>query len=1202
MYNRISIVEVEPTVLFSAGEPLRQLAYLKLRNYGDGDIEILIRVNVEGIDRSPVSEATVKAGDNSIDIWIPDMKTPKEVTIQVTDKNSSFPAACWQGVWQPQRKWKIYLIKASHYDLGYDGRVDHMQAQAADYLDLAKRLCADKAQAHEWHYHLEHMGFIRSYERERKESEYRELIEKYLKTGLMTLLGNPSGPHWHWMDYEQIARASYPARREMKDRFGLEVESIAIVDNTSGSWAAYQAFARSGFKYVFRMANPFRSPGSFKDLGLPKIFRLECPNGKDKILFCLMDVYCEDLWIGQAGGYLSSYVGTASRELSGYLKKVESGDIFGEYPYDTLVVSNYIDWDIPHEDERILAKWRKEWRYPEIHLEDAGKALSNIEENYGDVIPVLRGDTNNCTGDYSSIDPLSQGIKRRTARMLPFLEGLYSIAARLDPQIQYPGKAFNDFYINLVEYDEHCWPTMLPGNDMNIFNTSIVKIHQAKKVHSKVTEMLNKPMAVILGNSSGLNELCTKGTVFTVWNSLAHPRSDLVRFHAGASFDEQIKACRFPAITIDDANTGNFFPAQMLETGEISFVARDIPAYGFKTFSARVQDISGDRNGSLPELSANENNEEITVQNRFYKLVVNKTSGKVVALEDRRSGRSLLDPQAPYAFNQWLRVSTGEFTYDITSKELDIRPIGSSTARLGPVGPVAAQVVVETGDKDIGARIITTYTLYKDLDRLDVSNKALRMDFLNTPAKDRYKENIFVSFPFNIEKPEFRVEHSTGTVNPETDLLPSVRDFMILNRWVDVSNGEYGITMVSHEAAAIHLGKIMYNQFSAGYMPEKSHIYSYVWSNRMAGLTALGLEDYRAELSYSIRSHEGDWVKGRAATFGWGQASPPTAVIMSPAESGIREGKQREYENFRSFVSIDCENIQMTVLKRAEKPGGGFVLRMVETEGRDCPGARIKISFMPVEKAWLCDMVENDMEELHVKNDIIELPIGSYDMATIRFTGVDESFVDLKHVDAKELGDSKIQLDWEYENEVPDYTSGVNVYRSEDPGFTPTIHTLAAYTEKRQYIDKSLKPGCTYYYHVAPANRDNGQGNLYGPVSARTTLENRTPPSPVEDLGVIPMDMDRLAVYWRRNPEPDVACYRVYRGDTPDFRIFAGNLIAVVEPDKYWYQTYMDTGLSAGATKYYKVFPVDYAGNVQQVSACVSGSTPLRERFPESRY
>jgi alpha-mannosidase len=1286
MNKRLHILEVRPTVLFAASEPLKQLAYLELRNSGECDLIVQIRVDMDGTRQNTVSEETVRPGDNKIDIWIPDTEIPVNINIQVADKSNSFPAANWQGVWKPQRKWKIYIIKSSHYDLGYDGRVDHMQAEAADYLDLAKRLCADRAQAHEWHYYLENMGFIRAYERERKEKELRNLIDGYLKTGLMTLLGNPSGPHWHWLDYEQIARSSYPARREMKDRFGLDVQSVAIVDNTNGSWAAYQALAKSGFKYVFRMSNPFRSPGSIRELGIPKIFWIVGPNGRDKILCCLMDLYGEGFWIGQAGGYAGDYIGLAARELSEYLQKIECGALYGEYPYDALVVSNYVDWEIPHEDERILAKWRKVWSYPEIHLDNAGKAMSHINEKYHDIIPVLKGDTNNCCSDYTSIDPLSQGIKRCTARMLPFLEGLYTIAAKLDSGIQYPGKIFNDLYINLVEYDEHCWPTMLPVNDMNIFNTNIVKTHQIKRINSKVMELMKKPMSVILDKCSvssevldevsgrvsdecsNSSEFSPNGTALTVWNSLVHPRSDLVRFSADGSLSELIKTCRCPVISIIDGHTTDSYSAQLLETGEIVFAAMNIPAFGYKNFSVIVGDLYEDlhedlhepkskshmgyncngpnepgdnsllkkKNVDSLELSAIEKDDEIIMQNKYYKLVINKASGKVTVLDDRRLGRSLIDLNAPYGFNQWLHVTTGE-KYNINIKELKVEAIGSSTARLGQVGPVMAQVIVETEDTDLGAEIITTYTLYRELDRLDISNKALHMDFLHTPAKDRYKENIFVAFPFNIDKPEFRVEHSTGTINPETDLLPSIRDFMTLNRWVDVSNGEIGVTMVSHEAATVHLGKIMYNQFNADYKPDKSHIYSYVWSNRMAGLTALEPEDYHAILSYSIRSHPGGWIEGNAAAFGWSQASPPFAEITLSGEYNINGGK-KSYKNYQSFVNVDSENIQMTVLKRAEKPGNGYILRLVETEGKDCVSVKIRVAFTSVKKAWLCDVVENDIEELPVGGEVIELPICQYDMVTIRFTSaggsaisdVDENYIegadrcsiadvnnyfrDIRQADARVFGDSKTILDWDYKDNSSNEslnsrqgnssgnTAGVNIYRSEDAGFIPTMHSLLAYTEGKQFIDTGLKPGTMYYYYIAPANRDNIQGNLYGPISVRTTLENLTPPSQVEELGVIPMDIDRLAVYWRRNQEPDIALYRVHRGDTNEFVASGENLIAEISPDKYWYQVYMDTGLSGGMAKYYKVLPVDYAGNVQQLSPCAFGRTPLRRRFSESRY
>jgi hypothetical protein len=157
---------------------------------------------------------------------------------------------------------------------------------------------------------------------------------------------------------------------------------------------------------------------------------------------------------------------------------------------------------------------------------------------------------------------------------------------------------------------------------------------------------------------------------------------------------------------------------------------------------------------------------------------------------------------------------------------------------------------------------------------------------------------------------------------------------------------------------------------------------------------------------------------------------------------------------------------------------------------------------------------------------------------------------------------------------------------------------LAGYTEATVYEDTGLKPGTLYFYRIAAATRHNRQGLVSVQVSVRTTLENRTPPLPVRDLGVVPLDEDRLAIYWRRSREPDIAHYEVHRSGQPDFPAGNETRVKVVRPDRYEYLIYDDSNVRAGETWYYRVFPVDFAGNVQAESDCASGRVPTMKRFP----
>ncbi len=85
---------------------------------------------------------------------------------------------------------------------------------------------------------------------------------------------------------------------------------------------------------------------------------------------------------------------------------------------------------------------------------------------------------------------------------------------------------------------------------------------------------------------------------------------------------------------------------------------------------------------------------------------------------------------------------------------------------------------------------------------------------------------------------------------------------------------------------------------------------------------------------------------------------------------------------------------------------------------------------------------------------------------------------------------------------------------------------------------------------------------------------------------------DRLIVYWKTSPEPDVARYYLYRGEHANFSIAGQKPLAIVQPEKYFLQTYSDNGLQAGRTYFYKVTAEDWAGNRQILSPEASATTP----------
>jgi hypothetical protein len=397
---------------------------------------------------------------------------------------------------------------------------------------------------------------------------------------------------------------------------------------------------------------------------------------------------------------------------------------------------------------------------------------------------------------------------------------------------------------------------------------------------------------------------------------------------------------------------------------------------------------------------------------------------------------------------------------------------------------------------------------------------------------------------------------------------------------VDVSTPQYGVTVAPWNEATFDFGEIRYNQFSIDYKPKSAYLFSYAWSNRMAGLLTLGPEECNATLGYSLLGHAGDWNSGATTEFGWSVASPLVGKVVTPRAGGTLDGKQA------SFLSVDSRAVQLTVLKQSEQPGRGWIARFVETEGKPAT-FRVESKLLPVAKAYLCDLVENDTAPLTVSGGAVQVSIAAFGHATVRLeSGSAPGRIGSLKEDA--ITGERVNLSWSAGANAATYA----VYRSQDPQDPPTAYTLVARTNRPAFADSGLDPGFTYYYRVASTSRENLQSEPSPAFAIHTMEQNTEPPAPVGGLTIIRLSKTRLLVAWLKNAEPDVARYRVFRGERADFVADSKNMIATTQPNGYFLETFIDEGLSPGHTYFYRVEAEDWAANRQKESPVVSATTP----------
>lgn len=1163
----VRILRLEPTVLFANRQPLAQIGWLTIENSAATALACELVVKVNGA-AGRLQTLQVPAGVSQQNALIPDLSMASDVSIELHRAGAAggVPLASHAQRWQPQRKWKIFLLKSSHEDIGYENYLWMKQKEIAEFIDYGAHLSATgpvnpvegARTPGGYHFWMETLLFTRYYEAERSTPALRALIEKEVKTGSMGLGAAPSGVHTHWMDYEELARSMYPGRREYKDRFGLDLDTYAIVDNPSFSWSSAQALAQAGYKYAVRLGQPFRTGGNndYKTTKLPPIFWWEAPDAKSRVLYTWRNHYGINFWFGLSLGGFADLSDLGAANIQREMMSVQSGDKLGPYAYDAVMIPSYRDHDIPAWDNRHLRRWEELYRYPEIKVSDPRDFMVYMEKKYGPELPVLRGDLNNFSADYATIDPHSQGQKRRASRLLPLAEGIGAVAGMANPAFAFPTREAEKAWLRMFDFDEHSWPTSPPAGPTHQFNSQWGKILEGGRAMEDAERLLGRSFEALTA------QVATGGTrELLVFNPLAHARTDLVFTIEHVS-------------GLIDSVSGAAVPVQKLTDGKSVFVARDVPAFGYKTYRLAPEARPAAAASSLRAAGT-------TLENEFYTITFDPGSGTATSIVDRELKQELLDPAAPHRFNQivWVHKNARE------SKEgTNYSPAAGATLTPRP-GALVAEMESTFRDAKLGDAVVSQrIRLYAGVKRIDVINELRHVGVLHAAkSANRYRDNLFFAFPFKVDGFTARAEQAGGVVRPHEDQLRwGSHDYLAANRWVDVSNPRFGVTMAVHNAPIVHFGGIRYNELSIHYKPSNSHLYSFAWSNRMAGLFTLCADDMNGRFSYSFTSHAGDWSSGATTRFGWSVASPLEARVVAAQQPGPLPARTA------SFLAIDLPNVQLTVLKDSGVPGRGWTLRLVETEGKG-GSATVEVGRFGVDAAMRCDLVENDIGPLDLSNGRVTVPLEPFGFATVRIFARSSAVMPaVSDFTLQVVSDVSIQLRWR----AVSGAKGYNVFRSSDPQEPASAYSWVGRAVGAEFEDRGLHVDTPYYYRVAAVGAANGQGALSRQVEARTLSKNTAPPAPVSDLGVVRQTVDRLMVCWNKSPEPDIARYLVFRGDQPDFSAEGRTPIAVVKPGGFYLEHHVDTPLRAGQTYYYQVLPEDWAGNRQTRSAVAFGSTP----------
>jgi len=253
---------------------------------------------------------------------------------------------------------------------------------------------------------------------------------------------------------------------------------------------------------------------------------------------------------------------------------------------------------------------------------------------------------------------------------------------------------------------------------------------------------------------------------------------------------------------------------------------------------------------------------------------------------------------------------------------------------------------------------------------LDAAMKELGIEWEIDKEHVREAEELFIAFPYNLGKPEFRADVNGVAFSPDSDQLPgTVKDWFPIRNWVDVSDDSYGVTMAPIDAPLTQFGGITTSKAAAKLDPEGANLMSWALNNHWI-VNFKASQGGLIPLRYRLTTHAGKVNDATAAKFANEVHNP--AVVM-------RDYVRKTPEVSKSFISIR-KGDGATITTKESTFDDGIVLR-VHSSIRKAQSLELDLTGFDTKKVEPITVLEESSNKKVVFKDgilIFELLAGEY--------------------------------------------------------------------------------------------------------------------------------------------------------------------------------------------------------------------------------
>jgi hypothetical protein len=486
------------------------------------------------------------------------------------------------------------------------------------------------------------------------------------------------------------------------------------------------------------------------------------------------------------------------------------------------------------------------------------------------------------------------------------------------------------------------------------------RVYQAEKVIDPAYEREMRRIASLVN---------IEGQRIVVYNPLPWVRSGTVTI----LHQSDIKALK-------DLRTGVVIPVHN-QGNVLKFIARDIPSTGYSTFVPVVGNLPNPPNKPIADMKTN------ILENEYFKIKIDPAKGAIASITDKNSGNEMVDPGSEYGFGQYLyerfsKKNTTDYVDQYVKLRLwwGLSELGRPNLDSTPYHKtLGGKAKVTYASDSVSAKALLlfseemgnphnyslSFTLYKNLPYIELNW------FIDGKQADPWPEAGWISFPFKVANPEFKVGRLSAVIDPSKDIVKgSDFDYYLINSGIAVVDQQRnGYALSTPEAPGISIGTPGLWRYTGKYTPQKANVFVNLYNNQWSTNFTEWIEGSWSAKMY-IWSFKGYKNEPSLVT--------PSEEFRSPLKAALVDGKAGNLPVSSAGIQLSQKGVMVSSFG-ANGFGEGMVLRLWEQAGE---AGKCKITLpegTSFTKAQPINLRGEKMGDvINVNNNSFETAIGAY--------------------------------------------------------------------------------------------------------------------------------------------------------------------------------------------------------------------------------